>query len=112
MAKNDYYSIVAKILVYLYKKYKQMDIDPDYILPMTVDFPIKEAQLFETIDMMVGQGLIKAEIIRSWSGEIVWIPIESMKILPAGIDYLQDNIKIRQIIDTLKEAKAIYSLFQ
>lgn len=45
MVKDDYYTIVAKILVYLYKKYKQKDIEQDYITPMTKDFPIKEEQL-------------------------------------------------------------------
>ncbi len=44
MAKDDYYTIVAKILVYLYKKYKQKDIEQNYILPMTKNFPIYEEQ--------------------------------------------------------------------
>ena len=33
MTNDDYYTIVAKILVYLYKKYKQKDIEKDYIFP-------------------------------------------------------------------------------
>lgn len=35
MAKDDYYTLVAKILVYLYKKYKQKDVEEDYISPLT-----------------------------------------------------------------------------
>ena len=52
MAKDDYYVIVAKILVYLYKKYKCIEVDEDYIRPRSEAFPIEEKQLFETIDMM------------------------------------------------------------
>ncbi len=47
MAKDDYYAIVAKILVYLYKKYKCIDIDDNYIRPRSEAFPIEEKQLFE-----------------------------------------------------------------
>ena len=31
MAKDDYYTIVAKILIYLYKKYKCIGVGDDYI---------------------------------------------------------------------------------
>ena len=49
MAKDDYHVIAAKILVHLYKKYKQKEVDPNYILPLTKDFPIQEQQLIETV---------------------------------------------------------------
>ena len=42
MAKDDYYTLVAKILVYLYKKYKQKEIEKDYISPLTKDFSVKK----------------------------------------------------------------------
>ena len=74
MGKSDYYTIVAKVLVYLYKKYKRINLDEDYIAPMTKDY-------------------------------------QSLKITPEGIDYLQDNSKIKKICETLKEAKAIWELF-
>lgn len=53
MAKDDYYTLVAKILVYLYKKYKQKEIEKDYISPLTKDFPVKDEQLMETVSMMI-----------------------------------------------------------
>lgn len=111
MAKDDYYTIVAKILVYLYKKYKQKDIKQDYILPMTKDFPIKEEQLLETVSMMIEQDLIKGVYERAWGGDIVFVDYNSLKITPSGIDYLQDNSKIRKICETLVEAKPIWELF-
>lgn len=111
MGKTDYYTIVAKILVYLYKKYKRISIDEDYISPMTKEFPISKEQLDETIVMMMEQNYITGTIVKAWGGETVMLDYQNLKITPAGIDYLQDNSKIRKICETLKEAKSIWELF-
>lgn len=111
MAKGDYYVIVAKILVYLYKKYKQMDVDDSYLQPMTKDFPIKDRQFIETIEMLIDQGYVRGNITRAWGGDIALIDYQSLKITPAGIYYLQDNSKIRKVCEFLKEEKDIFSLF-
>lgn len=112
MGKTDYYTIVAKILVYLYKKYKHIATDEDYIAPMTKDFPIGAEQLNETIDMMKEQGFLRGDFTKVWGDDIVMIDYKSLKITPAGIDYLQDNSKIRKICETLKDAKSIWELFR
>ena len=111
MGKTDYYTIVAKILVCLYKKYKHMDFDENYISPMTKDFPISEEQLSETVAMMEEQGFIRGNIVRAWGGDVVMADYQSLKITPEGIDYLQDNSKIRKLCETLKEAKMIWEFF-
>lgn len=111
MAKDDYYTLVAKILVYLYKKYKQKDVEEDYISPLTKDFPVKEEQLMETVSMMIEQGFVKGTCVKAWGGDNVMIDYQSLKITPDGIDYLQDNSKIRKICETLIEAKPIWELF-
>lgn len=111
MAKDDYYVLVAKILVYLYKKYKQKDVDEDYITPLTKDFPVEGEQLMETIAMLIDQGYVKGTLVKAWGGDIVYIDYHSLKITPAGIDYLQDNSKIRKICETLEEAKTIWNFF-
>ena len=111
MAKDDYYTLVAKILVYLYKKYKQKDVEEDFISLVTKDFPVKEEQLMETVSMMIEQGLVKGTCVKAWSGDNVMIDYQSLKITPDGIDYLQDNSKIRKICETLIEAKPIWELF-
>lgn len=59
MAKNDYYTIVAKILVYLYRKYKGLTSDSEKIIPMSDDYLVEEKQLIETIGMMQEQNFIK-----------------------------------------------------
>ena len=111
MGKTDYYTIVAKILVYLYKKYKHMELDGDYISPLTKHFPILSEQLDETVVMMESQGLLTGKITKAWGGDIAIVDYYSLKITPAGIDYLQDNSKIRKICETLKEAAMIWELF-
>ena len=40
MSNNDYDVIVCKVLVYLYKKYKRIDVTKDYLTPRTKDFPV------------------------------------------------------------------------
>ncbi len=111
MAKDDYYAIVAKILVYLYKKYKCIDIDDNYVRPRSEAFPIEEKQLFETIEMMRDQEFITGTIIKEWGGTIIRVNYHSLKITPQGIDYLQDNTKIRKVCDGLKEALPIIEFF-
>lgn len=111
MGKSDYYTIVAKILVYLYKKYKRLPVDENYIMPMTKDFPIPDEQLMETVIMMKEQGFVTVGKTGAWGGDIVMVDYESLKITPAGIDYLHDNSKIRKVCETLKEALTIMEFF-
>lgn len=102
MAKDDYHVIVAKILIYLYKKYKRKDIELNYIAPLTKDFPIKEEQLIETVSMMIELGYIKGTCIKAWGGDIVLIDYETLKITPTGIEYLKENSIIKKICETLR----------
>lgn len=113
MAKDDYYTLAAKILIYLYKKIKnEEDAEPDYLRPMTKDFPINEKYFAYIIEMLEKQKFIEVKITKAWGGDVIAIDAESMRILPAGIDYLRENKAMRRICETLKEAKAIFSLFQ
>ena len=112
VAKDDYYVIVAKILVYLYKKTKDSKkVEKNYIVPMSKDFPISQEYLFYVIEMLERQGCVEASIIRAWGNEIISIDTEEMRILPDGIDYLQSNTKLKKLCRYLKEAKSIFSLF-
>lgn len=107
MAKDDYYTLVAKILVNLYKKYKQKEIEKDYISPLTKDFPVKEKQLMETISMMIEQGLIKGTCVKAWGGDIIMIDYQSLKITPDEIDYLCENSLAEKAKQFLKDNKDI-----
>lgn len=77
---------------------------------MTKDFPISEEQLKETILMMNEQGFVSGRIIKTW-GDDVLIDYNTLKITPAGIDYMRENSTIRKICEKLKEAIAIWELF-
>ena len=65
----------------------------------------------ETIYMMKEQGFLTGNIMKEWGEDVVMVDYQSLKITPAGIDYLQDNSKVRKICKTLKEAKSIWELF-
>ena len=100
MTNDDYYTLVAKILVYLYKKYKQKDIEKDYISPLTKDFPVKEEQLMETISMMIEQGLIKGTCTKAWGG-IVMIDYNSLNLFGIFKLVLRKHLKLMKILNTM-----------
>lgn len=114
MAKDDYYTIVCKILIFLYKRLKGIEKrEPiEYILCDTKDFPIDDDYMKYVIEHMEAQGLIdKVIIVRVWGGDIARIDWSNMRITPAGIDYLQNNSTMVKVANTLKEALPIISLF-
>ena len=111
MGESDYYTLVAKILVYLYRKYKRERIDENYILPRTWDFPVSVEQLIDTLVMMREQGFVKDGFVEGLGGVIAYMEFEKLKITPAGIDYLQNNPTIKKACRGLKEAKSIASFF-
>lgn len=111
MAKDDYYFIAARILIYLYKKYKQMDVDKNYLHPMTKEFPICKEQLDETIVMLIDERYIIGKIHKPFKGMVLMVDYTSLKITPTGIEYLADNPKIRKVCDHIVEARDIYSVF-
>lgn len=113
MARDDYYMIVAKILVYLYKKVKdENSVDLDYLTPGTSDFPIGKDYFLYVLEMMQRQDFIEGLYIKKAYGDIVYESDWSrIRILPKGIDYLRENETIRKICSNLKEAVTIMSLF-
>lgn len=114
MGKDDYYTLVCKILVFLYKKLKGQEKTEtlEYIAPYTKDFPVEKDYLWYVVEQMVNQGFVdKVNIVRAWGGDIVMMDYSRMRITPAGIDYLRENSTMRKIVETLKEAIPIMELF-
>lgn len=114
MAKDDYYVIVAKILVFLYKRLKKKTTTAveTYIVPMTGDFPIDEEYLQYVIEKLLEKGYVERVLItHAWGGDIVGMNISKMRITPEGIDHLRENNIIRKAALALKEAAPIISLF-
>lgn len=112
MSNSDYDVIVCKVLIYLYKKYKRIDVPEDYLTPMTNDFPICQEMFDETLAMMLGEGLIKGfEYIKVWGGDTIIVLENNIRITPTGIHYLKDNYIMRNLVEKLPEAASIASLF-
>ena len=115
MAKDDYYTLVAQVLVFLYKKLKGKTDEQtaDFIAPMTKAFPISEDYLLYVLDEMHKHGYIQGiTIAHAWGG----VPInasgyDSLRITPEGIDYLRENSTIRKVAESIPGAAAIAQLF-
>ncbi len=113
MAKDDYFVIAAKILVYLYKRLMGKEkLDDNYIAPMIKDFPISEEYLLRVIEMMSENEYIKeAVIVRAWGGGVAYYDLSNMCITEKGIKYLSTDSVIRKICEGIREAATIASLF-
>lgn len=114
MAKDDYYVIVAKVLVFLYKRLKKRDTRAveEYVQPLTEDFPIDGDYFQYVIEKLLERGYVeRVSIVRAWGGDIVRMDVSKMRITPDGIDYLRENNTVRKAAEALKEAASIISLF-
>ena len=100
MSNNDYDVIVCKVLVYLYKKYKRIDVPKDYLTPMTKDFPVCQEMFNETLAMMLDEGLIKGA---THAGPIIFL--DSAKLTVKGLEYLHENSAVMKTYKGLKELR-------
>lgn len=114
MARDDYYVIVGKILVYLYARLKGKAKAEllDYIHPMSEDFPISDDYLGFVLDEMLRHGYIRMHITKGWGGKTVYRELESIQITQEGIDFLQDNFKVHKVLKAIPMAASIAELFQ
>lgn len=115
MAKDDYYVIVAKILVFLYRRLKgQIETKPeDYIIAGTEEFPISDDYLKFVLESMTDHQMIKGvKVRRTWNGDDIMVSnLNRIQITQEGIDYLQENTTIRKIVKMIPGAAAIAELF-
>ena len=101
MANDDYFRILYVILTELYEAKKRgKKINLDNISPQR--FIVEEA---------TGKGYIKGALIwKTKTGRMV-AGIENMTITMDGIEYLQDNSKMKKVYEALKELKDWTSIF-
>lgn len=114
MAKNDYFVLLCKMLVYLYRHLKgDTKTKPEeYLLPMTKDFPIGQEYFFYLLEEAQSHELIKGvQLVRDWSGEILSADVSGARITPEGIGYLQENKLMRKIVRMIPAAASIAELF-
>ncbi len=112
MAKDDYDVIVFKILTYLYRKLKNNYEDETYLYPLTNDFPIYEEYFLSIFEDLEEKKYIKnLKITKAWGGDVVSYDLSKVKITGEGISYLRDNSRMKKLINLIKEARTIMSLW-
>lgn len=114
MAKDDYFTLVAKVLVYLYARLKGKEKTPpaQYLHPMSKDFPVSEDYFDYVLNEMMEHNYIRLDITKAWGGEIVNKDIDNIQITQEGIEYLKDNSTMRKLVNVIPMASEIYELFQ
>ena len=116
MAKDDYYVIVGKILVFLYSKLKGKTSKntEEYLAPCTGDFPISQEYWDFVIQSMHERHLIAGlwQLVAPDGSILEAHVIENTHITVEGIDFLQDNSKIRKVLRLIPMAAQIADLWR
>lgn len=110
MAKDDYFVVAYKILVYLYAVLKREIVFDNETFKRTVKKDVVNEDYFNDIlYLMTEQGLISGlDFINVWGGNHVLVSdLSGARITVAGISYLQDNDKMKRVGEILKESADI-----
>ena len=115
MARNDYFTMLGKILVFLYRRLKERSgkAPEDYIVPNSRDFPVSEGYLNYVLSEMDRHGYIMGvTFVRAWGGDVIRANgLENIQITQEGIAYMIENSTARKVIQQLPGAAAIAELF-
>ena len=112
MAKNDYDTVLYKLLIYLYACMKREIIFDETVFDQTIRTCAGNEQYFnEILSMAQDEGLIRdVTIVRAWGTDIlIASPLEDMKITSAGIHYLKENSQMKKVGTMLLESVDIFS---
>jgi len=111
MAKDDYFRIVYLILKILYE-YKKKHIPVDIQQISAEALQIEQGYRDEILGEMLEEGYVKGFNYDMYiAGDIV-TELEDIKVTPKGIEYLQDNNKMKEVAAKIGKAveKAIIVL--
>ena len=106
MARDDYHVIVFKILVYLYAVLKNNRIFNQKEFDKAIGRKdINEEYLLRVYKMMEDEGLIKNAVLsQAWGNDLIPLFEEKDIVITAqGIRYLEDNDKMKEVGQFLKE---------
>ncbi|MBW9212979.1 MULTISPECIES: YjcQ family protein [Terrabacteria group] len=112
MAKDDYFVILYKLLVYLYACKKRQIIFEEITFQEAVRKNVKNDQYFyDILEMAQDEGLIKnVSFVNAWGGDkIILSAMNELEITANGIRYLKDNSSMKKISEMLKTAGDIIS---
>ena len=107
MSKDDYDVMVYRILVYLYACLKRKIMFEEATFYAAVRKNVSSDEYFaDILTMMQDEGLIEGVLsISAWGGDSILVSsLQDARITPNGIHYLQENNKMNQIGNALKEA--------
>ena len=98
MAKDDYYVIVFKILVYLYAVFRGKEVFRQERYDKAIGKKnINEEYLLRIYKMMSDEGYIeKLSFTRAWGSDLIPLFDEGeLKIMQKGIDHIETNDKMK-----------------
>lgn len=105
MAKNDYFVIAYRILIYLYACLKSdVTVDTEEISPAKLDITPK--YWLYVLEHLQAEGYIEGVYIGKLLGGMPSVKLENIAITPKGIEYLQSNStmeKAKEFLKTLNE---------
>lgn len=105
MAKDEYYTIVAKILAFLYQRLKGKENREvlDYVRANTEEFPIGEDYMEYVIYHMTDSGLIERTLnFVDTDGDLFRAELTvDTRITPEGIAFLHENSMIRKVASSI-----------
>ncbi len=104
MANDDYFKIVYVILTELYGCKKQGSrVDLQAI--SSARFKIPEGYLLDILSDLLDEGYVKGfKILETKTGRCI-LSLEDILITMKGIEYLQDNSKMKKMYEALKEVR-------
>lgn len=104
MAKDDYFVIVYKVLVYLYAVLKRKIVFDVSKFEKSIGFKdISEEYFYDILKMMTDDGYITGlHFTKTYGNQYILITdLDNMKITSKGIEYLQDNPKMQGVKEFL-----------
>ena len=109
MAKDDYSVLVFRILTYFYGCLKRVtSFDEDVFKKAIGADTVPEGYIIDILRMMEDDGLITGlTFIKAWGNEYILISeIKEISITSKGIEYIQDNKKMKKIKEKIMENTA------
>lgn len=105
MAKNDYWVVVYKILNYYFQRMKQgKEIDENEINASVLG--ITQPYLMDVYRNLFDDGFLTgSQVTCDMAGRVYIENPYVVRITTKGIEYLEDNTKMKQVYKTLKEIK-------
>lgn len=106
MAKDDYFVVVYKVLLYLYACFKRKVVFDIAVFLKSIKVDISESYFDNILRMMQKEGYIEGyKYKRVWGRDVIRISeYEQLEITQKGIEFLQDNSKMRKVKEFLLES--------